>query len=354
MVQMSVTSRPYGNTRQGPVTIFSIQSKNRVSVDIINYGATLVSLRVPTRDGGLKNVVLGYERLEDYMTDKNYLGAIVGRYANRIANGCFSIHDKNYKTPRNDGSHHLHGGPNGFNTALWNATAIEEIGKSGVQLNLHSPHLDQGYPGNLDVSVIYWLSDEGVLSIEMKATTDRPTVVNLTSHAYFNLSDKDDICDHRLKLFSSSYTPVDDGLIPTGNISPVAATPFDFRSEKTIGTDITADHPQLQVAGGYDHNFVIDGTSGNLRPVAKAGDPVSGHQLLISSTQPGVQFYSGNNLTGRFRPRAGFCLETQHFPNSPNQPPFPSVLVSPEKPYYEKIEFRVEGNEVTSPILSNK
>ena len=324
---MPIPSRPFGSSAKGPVTLYTLESANGVGVDIMNYGATLVSLRTPDGDGNLKDIILGHDRLEDYLSDRNFLGAIVGRYANRIANASFMLDDQKYDLPANDGPNQLHGGAEGFDKALWNPAPYQDAGGCGVRLALNSPHLDQGYPGVLDVEIDYRLTVDGTLSIAMTATTDRPTVVNLASHAYFNLTDEDNIAGHRLKLFASSYTPVDDSLIPTGDLSPVDGTAFDFRTKKAMTRD-------------YDHNFVVDGTPGTLRPVAYVCDPVSGRRLRVSSTQPGVQFYTGNNLTGAFQPRAGFCLETQHFPDSPNRPDFPSVRVDPDHPYKETIEYR--------------
>jgi len=337
---MPVTSQSFGSFAKGDVTLYSLTSDVGVRADVMNYGAALVSLCTPDRNGNLSNIVLGYDRLEDYLTDKNYIGVIVGRYANRIANGSFMLDSRNFDLPNNDGENHLHGGVDGFDKRLWQAMVRQDANGCGVKFTLDSPHLDQGYPGNLTVGIEYWLTHDGMLSIFLTAETDRVTVVNLASHSYFNLSYNERIDGHRIRLFASSYTPVDKDLIPTGVISPVAGSPFDFRAEKEVGIDLTGSHPQLVLAGGFDHNFVVDGPPGTLRPVADVSDPGSGRQILISSTQPGVQFYTGNMLAGKFKPHAGLCLETQHFPDSPNRSSFPSTLVFPEEPYAETIEYR--------------
>jgi aldose 1-epimerase len=337
---MAVKIRPFGAVTEGQVARYEMTSNAGVTVAIMNYGATLVSLNSPDRQGDFRNIILSHDRLDDYLSDGNFLGVIVGRYANRIAGAAFSLAGTEFSLPANDGRNHLHGGPGGFHRKLWQAEIGQADTGSEVRLSLTSPHLDQGYPGNLTSQVTYRLSDDGTLAITMTATSDRPTVVNMTNHSYFNLSGTENILDHRLRLDCSAFTPGDEGLIPTGDIFTVENTPFDFRQTKAIGLDLQDEHPQLNVAGGYDHNFVVDGAPGKLRPVAELSDPHSGRQVAIRSTQPGVQFYTGNNLVGPFQRHGGLCLETQHFPDSPNQPAFPSTEIGPEKPYREIIEYR--------------
>ncbi len=337
---MPITSRLFGTSPAGDVTLFSLKSGSGVCANIINHGAALVSLLTPDRHGALKNIVLGHNQLEDYQAERGYLGAIVGRYANRIANACFSLDGQQYVLPVNNAPNHIHGGPKGFDKVLWQATAYENASGCGVRLTYASPHLDQGYPGALQAGVDYYLAADGILSITLTASSDRPTIVNMTTHSYFNLSNDETILGHRLKLYARAYTPVDKYLIPTGDVADVAGTPFDFRAPKVIGADLSADHPQLALSGGFDHNFIVDGTPGELRPVAEVSDPGSGRVVSVSSTQPGVQFYTGQNLPRQFAPHSGLCLETQHYPDSPNQASFPTTLIQPGVPYRERIEYR--------------
>jgi aldose 1-epimerase len=337
---MPVTTHSFGNHADGDVSLYELTSDSGISAAIMNYGATLVSLKTPDRESNYRSIVLRHDSVDDYLKDGNFLGAIAGRYANRIAGAAFSLNGKAYKLMANNGDNQLHGGPVGFNKALWRANPYQDAGGSGIRLGHFSPDLDQGFPGNLSVTADYHLSNEGILRLTLGAETDRPTVVNLTSHSYFNLHGQGDVGQHKLKLFADAYTPVGDGLIPTGEIVPVANGSFDFRAAKEIGQDLHDDHPQLVLGGGYDHNFVVADSPGALRAVAEVSEPVTGRRLWLASTQPGVQFYSGNNLSGKFQPQDGFCLETQHFPNSPNQKTFPSTTVLPEKPYQEIIEYR--------------
>jgi len=337
---MAVKTQQFGTVAGGRVEQYELSSKTGVSTTIMNLGAAVVAINCPDRHGESNNIVLCHERPDDYLSDTNFLGVMVGRYANRIAGSAFELAGTRNELPANDGKNHLHGGPGGFHRKLWQAEIERGDAGSQIRLSLASPHLDQGYPGNLVAQVIYRLTEDGVLTITMTATSDRPTVVNMTNHSYFNLSGTEDILDHRLRLHCGAYTPADDDLVPTGDIVSVANSPFDFRQAKPVGQDLQNDHPQLKRAGGYDHNFVVDAAPGNLRPVAELSDPLSGRQVIIRSTQPGVQFYTGNNLTSPFQRHGGLCLETQHFPNSPNQPNFPSTVIGPEKAYREVIEYR--------------
>lgn len=332
---------------------FTLKNASGVTVKVTNYGAIITSIVVPDRDGNLADVALGYDRVEGYINavDKPYFGAIVGRYGNRIADGRFTIDDTTYTLATNNGANHLHGGVIGFDKVVWDAKPIAGDGWCGVELRYLAKHMEEGYPGNLEVTVTYRLNEQNELSVDYEATTDKPTPVNLTQHTYFNLRGEGNgtIEGHELMLNARYYTPVDEGLIPTGEIAPVAGTPFDFREPKPIGRDLTADHPQLRRGLGYDHNFVLDRDQ-NSGPVlaARVHEPTTGRVLEILTEEPGIQFYTGNFLDGRltgksgrrYVHRGGFCLETQHFPDSPNRPGFPSTILRPGETYRTETLFR--------------
>jgi aldose 1-epimerase len=325
----------FGTTPDGvSVPIYTLTS-GQIEVRVTAYGAHLVSVKAPDRSGKMADVVLGYDSLEGYLADnKTYLGGIVGRYGNRIAGGKFTLDGKTYQVPTNDGPNALHGGPKGFNQYVWKS---EEI-PGGVEFTLVSPDGDMGFPGTLTAKVRYTLKGD-TLRIDYTATTDKPTVVNLTNHAYYNLhgDDQGNILDLKMELNADRFTPVDKTLIPTGELAPVAGTPLDFTKPEVIGARIGDDFPQLKIAGGYDHNWVVNGKPGTLRLAAIVTDPVSGRKLIVETTEPGVQFYSGNFMDGSFTGRhgvkytkhAGLCLETQHFPDSPNHPDFPTTTLNP-------------------------
>ena len=309
-------------------------------MDITNFGAAVVSLKVPDRHGKTDDVVLGYDDLDGYLHDKSYFGATVGRYANRIAHGKFTLNGTTYTLAKNDGENHLHGGVRGFNKVVWEAKDVSIAGAAALQLNYLSKDGEEGYPGNLSVQVTYTLTNNNELKIDYSATTDKDTVVNLTHHSYFNLAGqgKGDILQHQLLLHASRFTPVDATLIPTGEIRSVKGTPLDFASATAIGSRIGQDDEQLKLGHGYDHNFVLDGgTEGAPVLAAQVYEPSSGRVMEVWTTQPGVQFYSGNFLDdtirgksgSTYRRRAAFCLETQHFPDSPNKPNFPSTILKP-------------------------
>ena len=332
---------PFGRTRDGrDVRRFSLANGRRMRVDVASYGAVVLSVVVPDREGTLGDVVLGYDDLEGYERDRYYVGGVVGRYANRIAGGRLLAPDGERRLTRNDGLHHLHGGVAGFHRAVWNARTMEAATHASVELSLESPDGDEGYPGRLDARVVYTLTDEGALSIDYQATTDWPTVVNLTQHSYFNLTGApaEGILDHELALFARRFTPIDEGLIPTGELRSVEGTLFDFLVSRRIGDRIDRrDDAQIRTAGGYDHNWVVDGPAGRLRPAARLRCPRTGRVLDVSTTEPGIQLYTGNalasGLAGKggtlYGPRSGLCLETQHFPDSPNHPAFPSAWLYP-------------------------
>jgi len=308
-----------------------------MEVRATSYGGIITALRVPGRSGSIDDVVLGFDRLDDYLNDHPYFGAIVGRYANRIARGRVSIDGLPCQLTTNDGPNHMHGGARGFDAFVWDAEPAP--GAAAVRFWRLSPDGEEGYPGNLQVQVTYTLTDGNELLVEYVATTDAPTVVNLTQHTYFNLAGQGagDILGHELMLDADHYTPAGDAQIPTGELAPVSGTPFDFRRPTRIGSRIAAADPQLRTARGYDHNWVLNRAGAGLHLAARVIDPVTGRTLEVRTTEPGVQFYSGNLLDGslagkagvRYRARTGFCLETQHFPDSPNQPAFPSTVLRP-------------------------
>ncbi len=336
------------------IQLYQLKNGNGAIVKITNYGAIVTSILVPDRDGNLADVALGHNTLEEYINavDRPYFGAIVGRYGNRIAKGTFTLDGKTYSLATNNGPNHLHGGNFGFDKVVWQARPMKGPDWSGLELRYRSSDGEEGYPGNLDITVEYRLDEENALWVEYRATTDQATPVNLTQHTYFNLRGEGngDVLGHELQLNASAFTPVDSDLIPTGKIAPVAGTPLDFTTPKPIGRDIELNHPQLRFGGGFDHNWVIDGQAspGVLRLAARVHEPESGRTLEVHTDLPGIQFYCGNFLDGRLkgksgRPythRSGFCLETQYYPDSPNQPDFPSSILRPGKTYQTTTVFR--------------
>jgi len=344
MTQPQITREPFGNLPGGEaVDLYTLVNTRGAQARIINYGGILVSLRIPDDTGVLSEVVLGYSDLAGYLANTPYFGALVGRYANRIGDARFVLDNVEYRLAANDGAHHLHGGVRGFDKALWRAAA--SLGAAGPVLELRyvSPDGEEGYPGSLDIAVAYTLTEENALRIDYRAQTDRATVVNLSHHSYFNLRDAgaSPILDHRLQINADRHTPIDAGLIPTGAIAAVHNTPLDFKRPRRIGAQIEHDHEQLRLAGGYDHNFVLNARPGELRLAARASAPDTGRAMEVHTTQPGLQFYSGNFLDGSaigrggtvYRKRHGFCLETQHFPDSPHRPHFPSTRLGPGEIY---------------------
>jgi aldose 1-epimerase len=337
-----VTSQPFGRMPGGaPVEIYTL-SDGAFEARIATYGGVVVTLKVPDRNGKPADVVLGFDDLDGYVANFNgladaYFGAIIGRYANRIAHGSFSLDGHKYSLPLNNGANTLHGGPHGFNNVVWKAKPIAD----GLELSYLSKDGEAGYPGNLTAAVRYTLV-KGDLRIEYSATADKDTVVNLTNHSYFNLAGQGDILNHRLTLHASRFAPVDAGLIPTGELKSVESTPFDFRKATAVGASINADNAQLHLGHGYDHNWALDSGGGKLTEAAELYDPVSGRLMKVLTDQPGVQFYSGNFLDGSIKGKggkpymlhAGLCLETQHFPDSPNHPDFPTTELKPGQHYH--------------------
>jgi aldose 1-epimerase len=344
----SVTRAPFGTMPDGtPVELFTLTNRNGMEVRLMTYGAIIQSIRVPDRNGRFADVVNGHDTLEGYRTRSRFFGAVVGRYGNRIAGGKFTLDNREYTLAVNNGPNHLHGGVIGFDKVVWTAASVTP---ERIELTRISPDGEEGYPGTLHVGVTYALSDANELSVRYHATTDKPTPINLTQHSYFNLAGHDagDIGGHILTLNADRYTPVDATQIPTGAMIPVAGTPFDFRQPTAIGTRIDADDEQLKLGGGYDHNFVLNRGTENGVMAARVVEPKSGRTLEVSTTEPGVQFYSGNKLDGSitgkggtvYGRRSGFCLETQHFPDSPHRANFPSTILRPGQAFDSMTVFK--------------
>lgn len=351
MSKATVQRSPFGTLADGtPVEAFTLTLPSAMEARVSAFGGALVSLRVPDRDGRMDDVVLGYDTLDGYVGDTSYLGALIGRHANRIANSRFALDGHEYHLTPNDGDNQLHGGPGGFHKRVWDAAPVENDEGAGVELRLTSEDGDQGYPGTVHVRVLYLLAHDGELRVEYEAETDRATVLSLTQHSYWNLSGDPtrDILAHEIQLDAGQITPVGPTLIPTGELAPVDGTPFDFRRAHAIGARIEEDDEQLARAGGYDHNFVVRGGGGSLARAARVTDPASGRTLEVHTTAPGIQFYSGNFLDGaavgkngvRYGRRSGFCLEPQQFPDAPNQPAFPPTTLRPGERYTSRIVFR--------------
>lgn len=348
---MDIQQQPFGQTSAGvPVNVYTLTNDHGIQAKITNYGGIIVSLLAPDRDGNFGDVVLGFDDLASYLRGHPYFGSIVGRYGNRIAGGKFSLNGVEYRLAQNNGANHLHGGLAGFDKQVWRATAGASDGAAVLALSYLSRDGEEGYPGNLAMTVIYTLTNKNELHIDYLATTDKDTVLNLTNHTYFNLAGSGDILGHTVQLFADRFTPVDGMQIPTGELRSVEDTPFDFRQPTAIGARIQADDEQLELGGGYDHNFVVNGDMGVLRPAARVIEPTMGRVLEVMTTEPGVQFYTGNfldgTLTGKggsvYAGRSGFCLETQHFPDSPNQPNFPSTGLKPGETFRSTTVFRFE------------
>ncbi len=335
----------FGTTPEGQtVTLYTLTNSNGVEAQITNFGGVIVSLKVPDRNDSLADVVLGFDKLEPYFEDSPYFGALVGRYGNRIAKGKFTLDGQEYTLAQNNMGNHLHGGLRGFDKMLWQAEPQSGDSSSvGLKLRYQSPDGEEGYPGTLTTTVIYTLTNDNELRIDYQATTDAPTVVNLTNHSYFNLTGQggSSILNHEVMINADRFVPVDSTLIPTGELAEVAGTPLDFREPTPIGARIDAEHPQLEYGIGYDHCWVLNKEGDALTLAATVYEPNSGRFMEVHTTEPGVQFYSGNfldgTLTGKdgavYEQRTGFCLETQHFPDSPNQPNFPSTELRPGETY---------------------
>jgi len=357
-----ISRSDFGKTAEGEaVDLFVLKGAGGMEVAITNYGGIVTSIKAPDRDGKLGDVVLGFDKLEGYLAGHPFFGCITGRYANRIAQGMFTLDGKTYTLAKNNGENHLHGGRKGFDKFVWKAETATASDGPALRLSRVSPDGEESYPGNLSVTVTYTLGPDNALRIDYSATTDKPTVLNLTNHSYFNLAGQGegDALGHEMQIFADRFTPVDAALIPTGELRSVEGTPLDFRKPHKIGERIDADDEQIKRGGGYDHNFVINHPNGKAsnapaksgrRPTlaARVYEPASGRVLEVLTTEPGVQLYTGNFLDGTvtgkggktYKRRYGFCLETQHFPDSPNQPRFPSTVLRPGEKFESTTIYR--------------
>ena len=347
----AMQKQAFGKTTDGQaVDLYTLKNKSGMEVAITNYGGTIVSIKVPDRNGKMDDVVLGYDKIEDYQAGKAYFGAIIGRYGNRIAHGKFSIGQNTYTLAKNNGENTLHGGIAGFNAKVWDAKDVSGPADEALELTYLSKDGEEGFPGNLSVKVVYTLSEQDGLNIDYTATTDKETVANLTNHAYFNLAGQGngDVLQTELQLHADRFTPVDSGLIPTGELRKGKGTPFDFSTPTAIGARIDQDEEQLKLGKGYDHCFVLNSKTHALALAARAVDPKSGRVLEVLTTEPGIQLYTGNFLDGSgtgkggkpYQRRTAFCLETQHFPDSPNHPKFPTTLLKPGGRYHTTTVYR--------------
>jgi len=346
-----ISSQRWGSLPSGePIDLFTLRNARGVEASITNYGGRLVTLKVPDRAGRPEDIVLGFDSLAGYLGHNPYFGALIGRFANRIANGQFELSGQTYTLLKNNGSNALHGGAKGFDKVAWKAAAATSNGNPALELRYLSEDGEEGYPGNLDVVVTYSLSEENVLRIDYAATTDRDTVLNLTNHSYFNLAGHahGNILDQRVTLNASTFTPVAPNLIPTGDLRPVEGTPFDFRQAAAIGARIDANDEQIQFGQGYDHNFVLNRYGNGLSLAARIHDPHSGRIMEVLTTQPGMQFYTGNHIHGEIKGKGGagyaargaYCCETQRFPDAPNQPKFPTSALKAGEQYRETTAFQ--------------
>ncbi len=343
---MIIQKESFGTTKNGQeIFIFTVSNQNHITVKIMTYGGIITSIMAPDKQGKLADVTLGFNNLENYLKKHPYFGAIIGRYGNRIAEGEFALNGAEYTLAKNDGKNHIHGGKFGFDKVVWEAQEIKGPKEVGVKLTYLSKDGEEGYPGNLTTTVHYLLNDQNEIIIRYEAVTDKPTVVNLTNHTYFNLAGEGsgDVLGHEITINADSYTLVAKGLIPTGELKSVTGSPFDFTTPKTIGARIK------EVKGGYDHNYVLNQKSpGTLTHAAKVYEPVSGRVLEVRTTEPGIQFYTGNFLNGKLKGKSGrkyrkhgaFCLETQHFPDSPHQPGFPSTVLNPGETYRQETIYK--------------
>ena len=343
MRSAAITQAPFGTLSDGKVaTLYTLRNARGSQVQITNYGGIVTSIQVPDKNGALGDVALGFDTLQGYVKDSPYFGALVGRYANRIAQGRFTLDGKTYQVAKNNGPNHLHGGIKGFDKQLWKATPMMLQSGPALELTLFSPSGENSYPGNVNVRVRYTWENDDELRIVYRAVTDAPTVLNMTNHSYFNLrgAGLGTILDHQLKINADRYIPIDSTSIPFGPLAPVAGTPFDFRAFHAIGQRINANNTQIKNGQGYDHNFVLRNQSGALKLGATVREPVSGRELRFYTTEPGVQLYTGNFLDGlngkygrKYPRRSGFCLEAQHYPDSPNQPNYPTTTLRPGQTY---------------------
>jgi aldose 1-epimerase len=347
----TISAAPFGKATDGtPVQIYTLRNRHGMEARIMTYGGIVESLKVPDRNGRLDDVVLGYDNLAGYLTNSPFFGALIGRYGNRIAKGQFTLDGQTYTLPTNNPPNSLHGGDKGFFARIWKAAALVTSNGPMLQLSYLSRDGEEGYPGNLSVTATYTITEDNALRLDFKATADKDTICNLTHHSYFNLAGQGngDILGEMLYINANSFTPVDATLIPTGEIRPVAGTPFDFRQPTAIGARINADDQQIKFGPGYDHNWVINKPLGQFGLMARVYEPTSGRVMEVFSTEPGLQFYSGNFLNGSitgkdgkvYRYRSAFCMEPQHYPDSPNQPQFPGTELKPGETYHNTILYK--------------
>ncbi len=340
----------YGTLPDGTeISQFRLKNDKGVKIKVIEYGGIITELMVPDRKGTFEDVVLGHNSLDDYLESNYYLGALIGRYGNRISNAKFSLDDTEYQIHTNDAPNSLHGGDTGFHTRVWKGEEVSVVNGTGLKLSYISADGEEGFPGNLTIEVIYTLTNNNALVIDYTATTDKKTIVNLTQHSYFNLTGmKRDVLGHELFINADQFVEISEGAIPTGNLVPVKDTPFDFKLTKVIGAEIDTDHPQLNLSGGYDHTLVLNKAGHELDVAAKLSEPTSGRVMEVLTTEPGIQFYAGNALKNnpqgkndsQNNPRMGLCLECQHFPDSPNQPSFPSVVLDVDEKFRSTTVYR--------------
>ena len=348
-----IVRKPFGSAPDGtPVDLFILCNKDagkpRAEVAICTYGGIVTWLKVPDRNGRMGDVVLGYDNLAGYIKNSPYFGALIGRYGNRIAKGKFSLNGTQYNLATNNGPNALHGGLKGFDKVVWQASILSRPAGPALQLRYTSKDGEEGYPGNLTVTAIYTLTDDNALRLDYTATTDKDTVLNLTQHSYFNLGGSGNVLNHEVMIPADRFTPVDSTLIPNGELRPVEGTPFDFRKPTTIGARIGQDDEQIKFGGGYDHNWVVNKEPGQLTVMARVCEPTTGRVMEVLSTEPGLQFYTGNFLDGKITGKGGwtykfrnaFCMEPQHYPDSPNQPSFPSAVLKPGQVYQNTIMYR--------------
>lgn len=340
-----MTHKPFGKMPDGtPVEIYTLTNAKGMHAEITTYGGAVVKLMTPDRTGKFADVVLGMDSLEGYMSQSNYFGALIGRYGNRIGHAMFTLEGKQYHLPKNDGENTLHGGTRGFDKHVWKAKEGSGADGPSLELTYVSADGEEGFPGTLTAKVVYTLTNQNELKLEYAATTDKPTVVNLTNHSYFNLAGAGvgTNLQHEVQILADRFTPVDAGLIPTGELKAVKGTPFDFTKSTAIGARIEEKDQQLQLGHGYDHNWVLNSGGGKLAKAAEVHEPTTGRVMEVWTTEPGLQFYTGNFLDGKVKGkggtpypfRAAFCMETQHFPDSPNKPKFPSTELKPGQTYH--------------------
>ena len=342
MSESSMTKTIFGNTPQGEAHLFTLKNKNGVEVKVTNYGGTITSISVPDRNGIFVDIVLGFDQLEEYIEKPSYFGCIIGRYGNRIANGKFSIDNNTFTLVKNNKGNHIHGGTVGFDKKLWTVQESKNPDELKVVMDYTSPDMEEGYPGNLSLTLTYTLTEDNELIIDYQAITDKKTICNLTNHSFFNLKGEGDgdILNHELMIASSHITPTDESQIPTGELLAVEETPFDFNQRTRIGARINNDHQQLKYGNGYDHNYVLNQGKESIKKLAASlYEPTSGRLMEVFTTEPGVQLYTGNwvDVIGKgkkkYNKRGALCLETQHYPDSPNQPNFPSTILNTGEVY---------------------